>query len=414
MIKASEYFPTHDKSMAQTSAIQQRLKRSIKCGSVNAANSCDVYTYSVSALKIAAYQGSVLAPNNKIYFVPYYSTTSATWHYIDLITNTLVAYAHGATVVANAYYGGVLDNNGRIYLVPSYQATALLWHYIDTKTGAVVAYSHNQSGFVVGAYAGGVLAPNGRIYLVPQSRTTSTTWHYIDTNITPGSAGHVVAYSHGINLSNLAINGYAGGALSFNGRLYLAPRQQTTLPWHYIDVTTGNVVEYSHGIGASDIVSDTYMGATLAPNGRIYLIPYNQSTVSVWHYIDPSVTPGSAGHVVAYSHGTGITGITEAFDAGVLSPDGRIYLVPRGINSTLWYYINTNVEPGAVGHIVGYSHGVTAASSSAYMGGTLAPSGRIYMSPSNQSTSTTWHYIDTNCNLNWNKNLCLSPFFNKL
>ena len=42
----------------------------------------------------------------------------------------VVAYAHGATAVANAYYGGVFDPiNNRIYFAPYAQASQANWHY---------------------------------------------------------------------------------------------------------------------------------------------------------------------------------------------------------------------------------------------------------------------------------------------
>jgi hypothetical protein len=98
-----------------------------------------------------------------------------------------VAYAHGLgadTPVANAYAGGVLAPNGRVWLVPWDQATQTKWHYIDTATGTVVAYAHGLGADtpVANAYAGGVLTPNGRIWLVPRNQATQTKWHYIEPN----------------------------------------------------------------------------------------------------------------------------------------------------------------------------------------------------------------------------------------
>jgi hypothetical protein len=101
--------------------------------------------YGADAPVAYAYVGGVLAPNGRVWLVPYGQATSAKWHYIDTATGTVVAYAHGLgadTPVANAYYGGVLAPNGRVYLVPLEQSAQTKWHYIDTSTGSVVAYAH--------------------------------------------------------------------------------------------------------------------------------------------------------------------------------------------------------------------------------------------------------------------------------
>ena len=167
---------------------------------------------------------------------------------------------------------------------------------------------------------------------------------------------------------------------------------------------------YSHGAGS--LPGAAYLGGILAPNGRIYLIPLNNATAPQWHYIDTNT-----GAVVAYSHGMG-TLITQAYAGGTLAPDGKIYLTPYAqATNTQWHYIDTTKEPGSTGHIVAYSHGVVASintSSYAYCSGILVPNGRIYMIPFRQGSSTTWHYIETNCNENWSKNLCLSPYYDKL
>ena len=141
-----------------------------------------VVAYTHGATVVAsAYFGGVLSPNGRIYLCPYLQATAVVWHYIDTATGSVVAYTHGATVVASAYVGGVLSPNGRVYLCPTSQATAAVWHYIDTATGSVVAYTHGAT-VVASAYFGGVLSPNGRVYLCPTGQATAAVWHYINTN----------------------------------------------------------------------------------------------------------------------------------------------------------------------------------------------------------------------------------------
>ena len=164
----------------------------------------------------------------------------------------------------------------------------------------------------------------------------------------------------------------------------------------------GTAVQVAKIVHGATAVAIAYIGGVLSPNGRIYLVPLYQATATVWHYIDTAT-----GSVVAYTHGA--TAVASAYIGGVLSPNGRIYLVPLNqATSTVWHYIDT-----ATGSVVAYTHGATVVAS-AYTGGVLSPNGRIYLVPFTQATATVWHYIDTNCNGNWHKNLCTNPMFNKL
>lgn len=396
MTNDDEYIPNWRQSnfCDQWSVVKNYINDGVRKGSNGQPLVCAYshgITLSTLALTSGAYVGGVLTNNERIYLVPRYQNTAANWHYINTELGTVSAYTRGSgTFVPAGYYGGVLANNNNVYLVPLNQATSTIWHYINAKNGAVVAYTHGGTGIVTPdtVYIGGVFHPgSNRVYLVPYKQSSATTWQYIDT-----TTNTVTSYTHGVTAVEYA---YAGGVLAPNKCVYLVPYMQATENvWHYIDAS-GAVVAYSHGLANIG----PYDGGVLTPDGRIYFIPINNS-MSTWHYIDTNTNT-----VYAYTHG--ITGLAD-YIGGVYAPDGRIYLIPYGRSSlSTWHYIETSTNT-----VVSYSHGYTL-NAYAYAGGVLAPNGRIYLIPF-QITSTTWHWIETNCNKKWNKHLCASPYFNKL
>jgi hypothetical protein len=386
-------------------------------GVVGADQSIIGYSHGVSAVA-AAYYGGVLSPDGRIYLIPFTQGTVDNWHLIET-NGTIKTYFNGLLIRNNnSYAGGVLDPNGRIYLIPFGQSKSKSWEYINTKkipgeAGHVKNYNA-PLGVVANAFIGGTLGYNGNIYLIPTGQATSTLWFYIDSSGTPNS------YSHG--MGSLPFNAYVGGVLSPDGKIYLIPYTQCTANvWHYIDSTkspgaAGHVVAYSHGL-ATKPVSAGYVSGVLSPDGKIYLGPQVQSTDTMWHYIDTNKTPGAAGHVVAYSHGA--SGIVDNGYQGCspVTPNGRIYLIPRGqCTTTMWHYIDVTKTPGAAGHVVAYSHGSSGfkTTQAQYIGCALSPNGRLYLVPSQQGDQSIWHYIDTNTNDMFSINLNTSPFHNKL
>lgn len=343
--------------------------------------------------------GGVLAPNGKIYYIPFDSASATQWYYIN-INGESVAYSHGLTPVRYAYAGGVLNTKGRIYLVPMWQATATVWHYIDTTkkpgtTGHLVAYSHGVSITETNPYFGGALSPNGNIYLAPYRYCNNSIWHYIS------SSGAVVAYTHGYGTA-LSDYGYIGAVLAGDGNIYLSPYYMSTATsWHYIN-TSGQVIAYTRPYAG--MVYGSY-GAALSVDGkRVYFIPYGQSTATYWFCFDTSL-----GSLIAYSHG--VTAVQYAYAGGVLAPNGRIYMVPYNqATATVWHYIDTNLNPGDTGHVVAYTHGVSC-TAAAFRGGVLSPNGRIYLVPN--ASYTTSYYINTNTADVFSNNICLSPYLNK-
>jgi hypothetical protein len=92
----------------------------------------------------------------------------------------VVAYTHGATLIASSYSNGIREpTTNRIYLAPLARGPETTWHYIDCATGLLVAYEHGATA-VASAYTGAVYSPNqGRIYFTPNAQAAQPQWHYV-------------------------------------------------------------------------------------------------------------------------------------------------------------------------------------------------------------------------------------------
>jgi hypothetical protein len=334
----------------------------------------------------SSYIGSIYSPTqNRIYLIPFGAATATQWQYVDCSNGSVVNYTHGMSLAgACGYVGGTYSPTlNRIYFSPFYYATATQWHYIDCNSGSAVAYSHGATVVYMGYSGNGVFSPTqNRIYFSLNQQSAQSIWHYIDC-----SNGSVVAYTHGATISS-GVSAYGGWCYSpTQNRIYMPPNTQSTVSiWHYVDCSNGSVVAYTHGA----TVSGTYAGSTYSPTqNRIYFIPYAPGTSGIWHYVDCS-----NGSVVAYTHGATIVS-TLAYNTGVYHPAlNRIYFTPRQqCTAPIWHYIDCSN-----GSVVAYTHGATVidAGGGAYSSGVYSPTqNRIYMSPRDQSTVSTWHYIGT-------------------
>jgi hypothetical protein len=150
---------------------------------------------SVANVNLAGYtyrNGSYDPTNDRIYLIPGIALTNPTvWHYIDCSTGLLVSYTgpnvyNGGT--NNGYTGGTLDPiNNRIFMSPDNQE-ADEWHYIDLDTGSVIAYAVTVLGsspetFVTSGAP--CFSPvTGRMYFpVGNFPAVSDFSYYIDCNV---------------------------------------------------------------------------------------------------------------------------------------------------------------------------------------------------------------------------------------
>ena len=177
-----------------------------KISNIVTANSGISYTVSESefgSLPGSTYKwtGGVLAPNGKIYGIPYNSTTVLE---IDPVNKTTSEFGtHSGP--AYKWIGGVLAPNGKIYGIPYYGITILEIDPVNktsTEFGSFPGSTYKWSG--------GVLAPNGKIYGIP---CNSTTVLEIDpVNKTTSEFGSLSEWGK-----------WRGGVLAPNGKIYGIP-----------------------------------------------------------------------------------------------------------------------------------------------------------------------------------------------
>jgi len=136
--------------------------------------------------------GGVLAPNGKIYCIPFSATQILE---IDPSNNTTTTF--GSFSANDKFRGGVLAPNGKIYAIP-FDATQILEidpvNQTTSLFGSFSAYNK---------YIGGVLAPNGKIYAIPFGATQILEISEVDSPNVIGSDANIPA-----SLANLATSNY--------------------------------------------------------------------------------------------------------------------------------------------------------------------------------------------------------------
>ena len=101
------------------------------------------------------WSGGVLAPNGKIYGIPYNSTSVLI---IDPVNNTVDTTSMTVSSDTNKWSGGILSQNGKIYGIPFDSDTVLVIDPTTNTTSTITGLTDSSK------YVGGVLAPNGKIY----------------------------------------------------------------------------------------------------------------------------------------------------------------------------------------------------------------------------------------------------------
>jgi streptogramin lyase len=135
---------------------------------------------------------------------------------------------------------------------------------------------------------------------------------------------------------------------------------------------TENTVDLS-GFSYFDSTSGKFAGGVLAPNGNIYCIPHNADYVAIINPVKKTVDTTSIRNVIG-----GTTG--AKWYGGVVTSNGNIYCIPY--NSSNILIINT------LDNTTSYITGITVANyptivanTDKWIGGALAPNGKIYCAP---------------------------------
>jgi streptogramin lyase len=287
------------------------------------------------------------------------------------------------------WIGGVLAKNGKIYCIPHYASEILV---IDTTTDTATTIP-TESGNL--KWFGGCLAPNGKIYAIPH---TSSKVLVIDpeTNETHTFSGM------GGNRK------WAGGALGPDGKIYCIPNEEYRIG--VIDPETESVETFGN-VQINIGYSWKWRGGALGPDGYIYAFPSNyqnnyvlkinpvtRTTQLIEHGL--SAASGELFQGCVFDSGKGIFGVSNWFDSltryatatgevsthgflgdgtnkwfgGCLAPNGKLYFAPSDNSNIL------EVDPDTLTTTmlpVDTSHGL----SSKFHGAVVAPNGNIYFIP---------------------------------
>jgi streptogramin lyase len=319
------------------------------------------------------WEGGVLAPNGKIYCFPEQASVALI---IDPVTNTTTTFGAGSFYSggnAFRYQGCVLAGNGKIYGIPCGGVVPqTVFQLIDPSNNTITAYASIATLPPDNAFEGGVLAPNGKIYPAPSSNSV---FYLIDPSNNTVSAFATYAAAAAYN--------YCNPVVGPNGKIYLCPIAATLLRVIDPDNNTITVIGTvpSYGLGN---------GANVVPNGKIYFSPNN----SIGYIIDPL----NNNTISTYSCAPTITGQINAF-GGKLAPNGKIYFS----SWTGTFFGVLDPENNTVTRL-----GTVATSS--YLDMVLTPNGKLVLIPGAATSVTAYNF---NLNQNWNLNTCLNPFNNK-
>ena len=311
---------------------------------VTAVNENAGIAYTAMASEFGSLSGSlkwnsgVLAPNGKIYAIPYNSSSV-----LEIDPETKTTSTFGSVSGSDKWNGGVLAPNGKVYGIPRNSETVL---EIDPLTRTTNRFGNVEISSSGVSYVGGVLAPNGKIYAIPFN---STSILKIDPETLDVSTFGRVSGSEK----------WCGGVVAPNGKIYAIPYSSSSVL--EIDPETDSVVLFGSLSGSSK-----WDGGVLAPNGKIYGIPRSSSKVLE---IDPLTRSVSTFGSISSSG--------AKWSGGVLAPNGKIYAIPRDSATIL------EIDP--LTRSVSTFGGISS-SSSKWRGGVLSANGNIYSIPSSSAT----------------------------
>lgn len=170
------------------------------------------------------YQGAVLGPNGKVYFIPHNAKYIAE---VDPVTDTLKMYtdipidASNAGIATYKYSGGVLGPDGYIYMVPCRANKVLRFDATkDTISGVeVVTTNFKTTNTTYYKYCGGVLGPDGSIFFIPLDSSAASNYSHKPYILSTQEDG----LNQEIGTQTLYAYKWRGGVLAPNGCIYCAP-----------------------------------------------------------------------------------------------------------------------------------------------------------------------------------------------
>lgn len=124
--------------------------------------------------------GGILAPNEKIYCIPFGGNSFAYFDPSDNSFSTFGAFTPFTNVTwpdGSSYFGGVLAPNGKIYTVP-YNHSLLRVVDPENNTVSVIATVTGSQ-----KYGGGSLGPDGNVYMFPSYATNILCINILNNNV---------------------------------------------------------------------------------------------------------------------------------------------------------------------------------------------------------------------------------------
>jgi hypothetical protein len=156
----------------------------------------------------------------KKYGIPYFSTSILK---INPITNTTSTFGS----VAGGWIGGCLAPNGKIYAIPYDMEKTRSVLKIDPVAGTATTFGSISAATFVGdtGWIGGCLAPNGKIYSAPSGGTGILEINPEDDTVSVIGIGSIPSLGQDVN--NLAR--WSPFILSPDGKMYAPPFSETKM-----------------------------------------------------------------------------------------------------------------------------------------------------------------------------------------
>ncbi len=331
------------------------------------------------------FAGGVLAPNGKIYCIPYNASYVAIIDPINrTVDTTSITNVQGGRGTDFKWYGGVLAPNGKIYCVPLEASNILVINTLDNTVSYISGITVANYPTIVSdreKWIGGAIAPNRKIYCAPYFAqcvliidTRNDTVNLTDIS---GITSTNPVYSR-LLWRSVNVEGFGGAVLHPNGKIYFMPTSAYGVL--QVDPVTNTVDASSYIYPPSIRINNSrfqYFGGCLGTDGNIYTAPWNFDKI-----LKIDVTKDvSSQQFVSVPTNVSLTTGGQRWQGIVCAPNGKIYGIPFGSTNVVI------IDP--VTNFANQTSIPVSSDSRKYSGGVLAPDGVIYCIPRDASRIMT-------------------------
>ena len=296
------------------------------------------------------------------------------WEKFSFLVHGGYFHCMDSSYAISSTFNGDQSVNYNFYSNPPLTTSDSASNWASTTNGTT------PTTFTTNGWFEGVLAPNGKIYCVPHNAT----------NILVINPANNSASTSEINITLASTTGkWVGGVLAPNGKIYCVPHNATNIL--VIDPVNNSASTTEINITLASTAAKWAEGV-LAPNGKIYCVPHTATNILV---INPANNSASTSEITVTP---ALTSDSGKWAGGVLAPNGKIYCVPH--NATNILVIDPANNSASTSEITTITPTNALAASGKWVGGVLAPNGKIYgvphtatnilvINPANNSASTT-------------------------